>query len=172
MNLREILETRFPGESTDHCINRFKLAQLTDAKIIRIVFKSASGALCSIDRAYDDRLTLTPERMTYKRTPFRPSFSNPIVSWSYKTSTFKYTRVFNRICSSAVKAMTEMPELLPPKDSACIDIIITFEDKTSVKDSTSRYNKSYANLFREVQALIPPAEEPPCAIVTYVEQDD
>lgn len=52
--------------------------------IIKIVIKGTSG-FCCVDEAYNDKVTITPETISYEYIPAVESEMNPKRKWSYKT---------------------------------------------------------------------------------------
>lgn len=52
---------------------------------MKIVIKGTSG-YCCIEKAYNDKITITPESIAYEHVPAVESEINPKRKWRYKTN--------------------------------------------------------------------------------------
>lgn len=59
----------------------------------KITIKGASG-WGPVDLAYDDKLTIKPDGISYERKPVEESDKNPHVKWSYKTNSAYFQKMF------------------------------------------------------------------------------
>lgn len=85
------------------------------ADISKIAIKGASGYCCS-DEAYNDKITITPESISYEYTPFLESEMNPKRKWSYKTNSPIFKMKFDHIAKM-------IPEIIERGiDKFCTDI--------------------------------------------------
>ena len=66
------------------------------ADIIKIVIKGSSGYCCA-EEAFNDKVTITPESISYEYNPFIEKEINPKRKWSYKTNSPIFKKIFSNI---------------------------------------------------------------------------
>ena len=66
------------------------------AEITRIVIKGSSGCCC-VDEAFNDKVTITEESISYEYVPYVESESNLKRKWSYKTNSPLFKKKFAEI---------------------------------------------------------------------------
>ena len=140
-------------------------------KIIKLTVKGASG-YCSVDDAYEDKVTLTPSSISYeyKPHPLAQSETNIHKKWSYKTNSPAFKELFDAIAAKAPEYLHNDDELLA-LDIGPIDLVVTFEDKH--KESVHLFCPSeyFEDLFHLIKKLVPSFEDIPIVLLTHEDYD-
>lgn len=63
----------------------------------KITIEGASG-WCPSNMAFNDKLTIKPDGMSYERKPVEENEMNPHSKWSYKTNSKNYKAMFDVLC--------------------------------------------------------------------------
>lgn len=110
------------------------------------MIKGASGYCCS-DEAYNDKITITSESISYEYTPFLESKVNPKRKWSYKTNSplfeMQYEQIASMISETIKKEVLEFCT-----DIGGIEFNITYSDKTKFKEIYWVTGDYFGKLFR------------------------
>lgn len=75
---------------------------LVKGNLIKIIIKGASGWGPS-ELAYQDKLIIKSDGISYERKPMEETKSNPYVKWSYKTNSVRYQHVFQALGEQLLK---------------------------------------------------------------------
>jgi hypothetical protein len=129
------------------------------AEIIGVVIKGSSG-FCSIDDAYEDKITLTRQFISYKFKPEIESEANPSIKWNYKTNSSSFKIVFDEISKMIHNYIGENFY----ESYTCIGGIefnVTYSDKTKMKKIYFLPGDSFKELFISIRKLIPTCEKIP-----------
>lgn len=100
------------------------------ADIIKMVIKGASGYCCS-DEAYNDKITITPESISYEYTPFLESEMNPKRKWSYKTNSPIFQKQYSDVATMVPGYFEE--EITHFSDIGGIEFNLAYSDKMKFK---------------------------------------
>lgn len=133
-------------------------------EIIRIVIKGSSG-YCCYDEAYNDKVTITSDSISYEYTPNVESEINPKRKCSYKTN----SPIF-KMKMDAIKSM--IPSIIEREiDEFCTDIggiefNITYADKTKFKEIYWVPGDYFEELFIAIKSIVPETEYIPAVLLT------
>ena len=125
-------------------------------QIEKIVIKGTSG-YCPADCAYNDKVTLTSDSISYEYKPYEKSASNPIRKWSYKTNSLIFRNEFCKIAGFIPMALNLGPEEMC-MDIGSTEFNITFSDKTKYKHEYFVSSDCFEDLFRMIKKLVPSTE--------------
>ena len=134
------------------------------ADIIKIVIKGTSGYCCS-DEAYNDKVTITSESISYEYIHFMESEINPKRKWSYKTNSPIFKMKFDHIENI-------MPEIIERRiDEFCTDIggiefNITYADRAKFKEVYWVPGDYFNELFGMIKNLVPDCEYTPAVLLS------
>ena len=134
-------------------------------KAKRIVIKSTSG-YCPGYLAYKDRLTITPNSISYERIPHfedEDNLFNSHEKWSYKTTSYRFPLVFKEI-ARAVDNVIKREVLDYYTDVGTTEFIVTYENGSKVARSFELPADEFAECFKIIRELIPVTENIPEAI--------
>ncbi len=138
--------------------------------IIQIVIKGASGYGC-IDEAYNDKVTITSESISYEYVPYVETEINPKRKWSYKTNSPIFKMKFSHIAQM-------IPEIIERDiEEFCTDIggiefNITYADKTKFKKIYWVSGDYFNELFAMIKSLVPDCEYTPAVLLTSDDFDE
>ena len=101
-------------------------------KTKKIVIKSTSG-FCSVEYAYNDKLTITANSIAYECKPYFESDNSLNVrrKWSYKTTNSIFSLVFEKIAVAVDEILSRDQEAMYC-DCGNIDFIVTYDDGNKV----------------------------------------
>ena len=140
------------------------------ADIIRIVIKGSSGYCCG-DEAFDDKVTITPESISYEYVPYMETVINPKRKWSYKTNSpifkMKYGCIAGMIPSIIEKGVEEFCT-----DIGGIEFNITYSDKSKFKETYWVPGDYFEELFMAIKSLVPESEYTPAVLLTSEDYED
>lgn len=141
--------------------------------IIKIVIKGVSG-YCCVDEAYNDKVTITPESISYDYIPAVESEMNPKRKWSYKTNSPIFKMKYDTLVSL-------MPDVTGRNiDEFCTDIggiefIITYSDKTKFHETFWIPSDYFESQFKVIKSMVPECEYTPAVLLTsedFEEEDE
>ena len=138
--------------------------------IIKIVIKGASGYCCS-DEAYNDKISITSDSISYEYIPFMESELNPKRKWSYKTDSPLFKVLYSRAVEMLPRYLEENIERFCT-DIGGIEFIITYSDKTKYKNIFWVLGDDFIDLFRVIKQMIPSTEYTPTVLITSDDFED
>lgn len=138
--------------------------------IDRIVIKGSSG-YGPVDEAYNDKVTITPEAITYEYLPYIESEINPKRKWSYKTNSPILKMQYEQI-ASMIPAVVEKDINDFCTDIGGIEFNITYSDKTKFKETYLVPGDDFKDLFAAIKHLVPECEYTPAVLATSENYDD
>lgn len=140
------------------------------ADIIRIVMKGSSG-YCCVDEAFNDKVTITPESISYEYVPYMETEVNPKRKWSYKTNNpifkMKYGDIVRMIPGIIEKGVEEFCT-----DIGGIEFNITYSDKSKFKETYWVPGDYFEELFLAIKSLVPESEYTPAVLLTSEDYED
>ena len=134
------------------------------ADILKIVIKGSSGYCCA-EEAFNDKVTITPEYISYEYNPFIEKEINPKRKWSYKTNSPIFKMIFSNITGM-------LPGILDRgikefcTDIGGIEFNITYSDKTKFKDTYWVPGDYFEEIFMMIKSLVPGSEYTPAVLLT------
>ena len=134
------------------------------SEIKTIVIKGCSG-YCCIDEAFEDKVTIAADSISYEYKPDVESKANLYRKWSYKTNSPIFKIKFSEIARM-------LPGILnSPIEAFCTDIggiefVITYADKTKLKKQYWLPGEHFANLFNLIKSIVPKCEYIPAVLLT------
>lgn len=127
--------------------------------IIKVNIKSSSGFV-PLEDAYNDKLSITSNSLSYEYVPVYITEVNQIQKWSYKTNNPNFITSFNKIAEMINDIMyTEILEHWC--DIGEIEFIVTYEDKSKKRASFFLPPDYFETVFKEIKKLIPSLEQIP-----------
>lgn len=140
------------------------------ADIIRIVIKGSSG-YCCVNEAFNDKVTITPESISYEYVPCMETEVNPKRKWSYKTNSpifkMKYGDIAGMIPGIIEKGVEEFCT-----DIGGIEFNITYSDKSKFKETYWVPGDYFEELFLAIESLVPESEYTPAVLLTSEDYED
>lgn len=134
------------------------------ADIIRIVIKGTSG-FGSIDNAYHDKVTVTPDFIAYEYTPYRETAAAPKRKWRCQTNSPTYQAEYDKITAMLPKALAVSEEAYCT-DIGSIEFNITYADKTKLQKTYRLPGEYFGELFTAIKALVPSCKPVPAVLRT------
>ena len=132
--------------------------------IIKIVIKGASG-YCCIDEAYNDKVTITPESITYEYVPAIESEMNPKRKWSYKTNSSIFKMKYDTLVA-LMQGVTERSIDVFCTDIGGIEFVITYADKTKFHKTFWVPSEYFESQFKVIKTMVPECEYTPAVLLT------
>ena len=140
------------------------------ADIIRIVIKGSSG-YCCVNEAFNDKVTITPESISYEYVPYMETEVNPKRKWRYKTNSpifkIKYGDIAAMIPGIIEKGVEEFCT-----DIGGIEFNITYSDKSKFKETYWVPGDYFEELFVAIKSLVPESEYTPAVLLTSEDYED
>ena len=141
--------------------------------IIKMVIKGSSG-YCSIYEAFNDKITITSEMISYEYIPMVETEINLKRKWNYKTN----SPIFKMKYETLVSLMREVTER--SIDEFCTDVggiefVITYSDKTRFHETFWVPSDYFKTQFKVIKSMIPECEYTPVVLLTsedFQEEDD
>lgn len=140
------------------------------ADISRIVIKSSSG-YCCYDEAYNDKIIITEDAVSYEYIPAVESETNPKRKWKYKTNSPLFRKRFEEI-QAMIPGILEKENDLICTDVGGIEFIITYSDKTKVKEMYWVPIDYFSDLFAVIKEIVPETEYIPAVLLTSDDYDE
>lgn len=133
-------------------------------KTKKIVIKSTSG-YCPVDYAYNDKLTMTANSITYEYKPYLENDNSLNVrrKWSYKTTSSILSLAFEKIAVVVDEILSRDQEAMYC-DCGNIDFIVTYDDGNKVARKFGVPADEFADCFKIIKEIIPVTEDVPEAI--------
>ena len=138
--------------------------------IIRIVIKGSSG-YCCVDEAFNDKVIITEDSISYEYIPYVESEINHKRKWNYKTNSKIFKLKYCEITKKADEVIQRNIEEVWT-DIGDIEFNITFSDKT-------KFNKTYwvmgdelKDLFSAIKSIVPETEYTPVVLLTSDDYDE
>ena len=133
-------------------------------EITKIIISGASGYCCA-DEAYNDKLTIEKNSISYSYKPIYESEINPVRKWSHKTNSPVFEKIFRDVIS-ALKTVEDANEL----DFLCtdvgeIDFIVVFSDKSRWKKCFSCTGDDFSELIKIIRKMVPEYEYMPAVLL-------
>ena len=141
--------------------------------IVKIVIKGTSG-YCCVDEAYNDKLVITSDAISYEYTPIKESKINPKRKWSYKTNSHIYKMKYETVVSLMPGVMERTLEEFCT-DIGGIEFFITYSDKTKFQETFWVPSDYFEDVFKVIKSMVPECEYTPAVLLTaedYEERDE
>lgn len=140
------------------------------AEIVRIVIKGSSG-YCCVNDAFNDKVTITENAISYEYIPYVESEINPKRKWSYKTNSPLFKLRFAEIAKMIPKVIKRDIDIFCT-DIGSIEFNITYADKTKFKDIFWVPGNDFKQLFAVIKSIIPETEYTPAVLLISEDFDD
>ncbi|MGN0727238.1 MAG: hypothetical protein ACI4LL_03710 [Anaerovoracaceae bacterium] len=138
--------------------------------INRIVIKGSSG-YCCVDEAFNDKVTITEDSISYEYIPYVESEINPKRKWSYKTSSPIFKVKYSEIAKKVEEAIQRNIEEFCT-DIGGIEFNITYSDKTKFKETYWVPGDEFKELFSVIKSIVPETEYTPAVLLTSDDYDE
>lgn len=138
--------------------------------INRIVIKGSSG-YCCVDEAFNDKVTITEDSISYEYIPYVESEINPKRKWSYKTSSPIFKVKYSEIAKKVEEAIQRNIEEFCT-DIGGIEFNITYSDKTKFKETYWGPGDEFKELFSVIKSIVPETEYTPAVLLTSDDYDE
>lgn len=138
----------------------------------RIVIKGASG-YCSVDEAYEDKLIITPDFISYEYKPHPKSNldTNIYRKWSYKTTSPLFKELYRQVTEMLPRYLYS-EDILFVTDIGPTEIIATFEDGHREKTNFYCPSEYFVEWFRVIKQMVPMCEYTPAVLLTSEDYED
>lgn len=131
-------------------------------KIKKIVIQGTSG-FGSIDSAFEDKVTIQEDGISYQYKPKKESELNRERKWRYQTNSPFFQLHFQGICGEIERIM--MDEMcIDALDAGKIVFEVTYADKTKKKKEYFASGDDFADCFRAIKHLVPEPESVPAVL--------
>ncbi len=140
--------------------------------IRRITIKGASG-YGPIDEAYEDKLTLTADSISYEYRPHPQSEleTNIYRKWTYKTTSPIFKELYRRAAEMVPRYLHD-DEVVFVTDIGPTEIVATFGDGRKEKRSFICPSEYFADWFSVIKQMIPGCEYVPAVLLTEQDYED
>ncbi len=140
------------------------------ADIIRITIKGGSG-YCSVDEAYEDKLTINCTEIRYEYTPVIESETNIHRKWVYKTTSPVFQVLYKKTADVAEKILNQ------ENASFCTDIgvtsfTVTYADKSKREKTFFLPGDYFIECYSIIKQMIPGCEYIPAVLLTSEDYED
>lgn len=125
-------------------------------EIVRIVIKGSSG-YCPADQAYEDKVTISGDLISYAYKPLFESGKNFPRNWRYKTDSPVFRKHFYELVSVMPGVMEHSTEMFCT-DIGGIEFIVTFDDKTRWQQIFWLPGDEFRESFNIIRKMIPACE--------------
>ena len=139
-------------------------------EIIRIVVKGSSG-FCPLDEAYDDKITITLESISYEYKPVRETDTNTLKKWSYRTNSPIFKEQYKKISDLVFEVFDRDVEIFYC-DIGSIEFIITYSDKQKLHKKFYLPSDEFAEQFKQIKMMVPICEYTPAVLLTSEDFDN
>ena len=129
-------------------------------EVVRILIKGTSG-YCSIVNAYSDKVTITPNSISYEYKPYEEMDANRPVKWSYRTSNPAFQELFEKVAD-----ILTWEEEYFVTDIGSTTFVVTYDDKTRVQKDLLLFRDDFAECFALVKKMVPGLEAVPAVLRT------
>ena len=133
-------------------------------EIKRITIKSSSG-YCCVEDAYNDKLSITADSITYEYKPYLETEMNPAVKWSYRTNSKNFQTLFSEILKDT-DSVLEYIDTSFLCDVGTYVFIVTYSDKSRRTTEFSCPNEEINAYFMRIRELVPQCEDIPSVLKT------
>ncbi len=140
------------------------------AEITRIVIKGSSG-FCCIEEAYTDKVTITPDSISYVYDPNVESELNPRRKWSYKTNSPLFKKKYAEIIKIIPKVI-KRDVYDDCTDVGGIEFDVIYADKTKFNCTYWVTGDDFKELFAVIKSIVPKTEYIPAVLLTSADYED
>ena len=135
--------------------------------IIKITIKGCSG-YGPVDLAYEDKLVITANGLSYEYKPEIESEANQPRKWSYKTNNVLFKIAFEKI-ADCMPSILETDDTFLCTDVGMIDFTVTYEDRSKKHIRYWCTSDYFKDCFSVINDFIPPLEMRPEVTRLYSE---
>lgn len=128
-------------------------------EIDKLVIRSVSG-YCPVEMAYEDKLTIEKDSISYQYKPVVETEMNPSRKWRLNTNSPEFRRLFYEM-TVEVPAIMELSATLETRDVGNINLYITFIDGSKWSREYWMPSDCYEKLFSCIRCMIPSSEMMP-----------
>lgn len=138
--------------------------------IIRIVIKGSSG-YCCVDEAFNDKVIITEDSISYEYIPYVESEINHKRKWNYKTNSKIFKLEYCEITKKADEVIQRNIEEVWT-DIGDIEFNITFSDKTKFNKTYWVMGDEFKDLFSAIKSIVHETEYTPVVLLTSDDYDE
>ena len=138
--------------------------------IIRIVIKGSSG-YCCVDEAFNDKVIITEDSISYEYIPYVESEINHKRKWNYKTNSKIFKLNYCEITKKADEVIRRNIEEVWT-DIGDIEFNITFSDKTKFNKTYWVMGDEFKDLFSAIKSIVAETEYTPVVLLTSDDYDE
>ena len=128
-------------------------------EIVKIIIKGYSG-YCPADMAYEDKVTISCDSVSYAFKPLFESEENLPRNWRYKTDSPVFRKLFHELVSGMPGVMGHDTEMFCT-DIGGIEFTVTFDDKTRWKQVFWLSGDEFRDCFKIIRQMVPACEKIP-----------
>lgn len=138
--------------------------------IIRIAIKGESGYCCA-EEAYSDKVTITRYSIQYEYKPLFGSETNIARSWSYKTTSPIFQKIYEELVTVIPRVMS-MNEELFVTDIGATTFVVTYADKTKEQKVYFLPGDEFKEAFSIIKQMVPGCEYVPAVLLTSYDYEE
>lgn len=138
--------------------------------IIKIVIKSTSG-YCSAEKAYNDKISIEKNAISYEYKPMFESEQNSFRKWSYRTTNPIFQTFYSKLVS-VIPSIFEREIDVIYTDIGFIEFVVTYSDKTKIKDKFWVSGDEFKECFEIIRQMVPACEFVPTVLWTDEDYKD
>ena len=131
-------------------------------RVTKIIIKGTSGYLSS--SAYEDKVEITPNYISYEYIPETESEMNEHRSWKYETDSPMFKSVYEKIAEYLPTAHGETECIAT--DGGQITFEVTYSDGSEWEKTFLGSDDDFSKLFNEINILVPDTELAPAVLST------
>lgn len=133
-------------------------------EITKITIKSTSG-FGPVEEFYKDILKIKSNSISYEYLSKIETEINPKRSWSYKTTSPIFKKLFNNLAKSMTNIINRDIEI-SCLDAGSIEFSVTYSDKTRWKKIYFLSNDYFIECFDVIKQMVPNSEYLPAVLVS------
>lgn len=124
-----------------------------ESKITKIVIKTQSG-YGPAENAYNDKMVVTNDSVSYEYKPFLETEKNPMVKWNYKPTQETYQDLYQKIGKVAESYFNKQFDYCV-MDVGVTGITIVYENGKKKSENFCCFESEFKELFLLLDRLIP-----------------
>lgn len=144
---------------------------MKNRKLIKTIRIKGYSGYCPVEEAYEDKVTIDEDSISYEYKPVIESETNPSRKWRYKTNSPLFKSEFCAI-SDMVASVIERDIDYFCTDIGGVEFSISYTDGT--RDSKHYFipGDEFADLFCYIKRLVPNTEYIPAVLLTSEDFED
>jgi len=140
------------------------------SNIKKIVIRGASGYGPG-DEAYEDKITITPDSISYKYHKVFAESEKDNKKWKYKSDSKYFKEWYEAVCEYVEEQLGNEIECFCT-DVGGVGFVVTYENNSRRHEWYSVPTDFFGDLFRLIKLMVPKGEEVPYVLMTNEDYHD